>query len=146
VPEHVAVQRIERGVVYIGSQNAFALIIEDNHASDTTQATEGFLVQFCPSLRTGPKHQQTNRLPAVPQSEDEQSCSTILAALRIADHRALAVIDLRLFSGQSLDHGTCFRVLASVQFGDKTPDALVAAGEAAGVHQLLPDRHRVPAT
>ena len=52
VPEHVAVQRVDRGVVYIGSQNAFAQIIEDNHAGDTAQAPKGFLVQLCPDLRT----------------------------------------------------------------------------------------------
>ena len=44
VPEHVAVQRVERGVIYVGSENSFAQIIEDNHASDTTQPTKGFLV------------------------------------------------------------------------------------------------------
>ena len=33
VPEHLAVQRVESGIVYVGSENAFAQIIEDNHAS-----------------------------------------------------------------------------------------------------------------
>ena len=134
MPEHVAVQRVERGVVYVGSENAFAQIIEDNHASDTTEPTKGFLVQFCPGLRTGPKHQQANRLAAVAQSQHKQSCAPILAALRIADHRAVAVIDLRLFAGRGLDHGAGFRGLAALQPGDKPPDALVAGGEAAGIH------------
>jgi len=55
VPEHVAVQRVERGVVYVGSENAFVQVIEDNHASDAAQPTKGFLVQFGPSLRAGSK-------------------------------------------------------------------------------------------
>src|ERR1017187_3461845 len=52
MPEHIAIQRIECGVVYIRGENAFAQIIEDNHASDTTEPAKGFLVQLCPCLRT----------------------------------------------------------------------------------------------
>src|SRR3984957_7406613 len=52
MPEHVAVQGIECGVVYIRGENAFAQIIEDNHASDTTEPAKGFFVQFSPGLRT----------------------------------------------------------------------------------------------
>lgn len=44
MPEHVAIQGIEYGVVYVRSENAFAQIIEDNHASDTTEPAKGFLV------------------------------------------------------------------------------------------------------
>ena len=109
VPEHVAVERVERGIVDVGRENAFAQIIEDNHASDTTQPAKGLLVQFGPGLRTGVEHQQANRLAAVAQSQHEQSRAPILAALRIADHRAVAVIDLRFFAGRGLDHGAGFR-------------------------------------
>jgi len=52
MPEHVAIKRIERGVVYVRGENAFAQIIEDNYAIDTTVPAKGFLVQLRPGLRT----------------------------------------------------------------------------------------------
>ncbi len=60
VPEHVAIQRVERGVVYVGSENSFAQIIEDNYASDATQPAKCLFVQFGPRLRAGSKDQQAN--------------------------------------------------------------------------------------
>src|ERR1700722_18781800 len=93
MPEHVAVKRIECGVVYVRGENAFAQIVEDNHASDATKPAKSFLVQLGPCLRTGPEHQQANRLAAITQSQHKQSCAPILAALRIANHLAVAIID-----------------------------------------------------
>ena len=52
MPEHVAVQGIECGVVYVRGENAFAQIIEDNHASNTAEPAKGFLMQLSPGLRT----------------------------------------------------------------------------------------------
>jgi hypothetical protein len=51
MPEHVAVKGIECGVVYVRGENAFAQVIEDNHASDATEPAKGFLVQLCLGLR-----------------------------------------------------------------------------------------------
>jgi hypothetical protein len=52
MPKHVAIQGIECGVVYVGSENAFAQIVEDNHTSDTAEPAKGFLMQLSPCLRT----------------------------------------------------------------------------------------------
>ena len=52
VPEHVAIQRIECGVVYVRRENAFAQIIEHNHTSDTTEPAKSFFMQLSPCLRT----------------------------------------------------------------------------------------------
>lgn len=60
MPEHVAVQGIERGVVYVRGETAFAQIIEDDHASDTAEPAKSFLMQLCPRLRTRSEYQQTN--------------------------------------------------------------------------------------
>ena len=66
-------------------------------------------MQFGPDLRTGAEHQQANRLAAVTESQHEQPRAPVLAAVRVADHRAGAVIDLRLFAGRGLDHRAGFR-------------------------------------
>jgi hypothetical protein len=60
MPERVAIQGIECRVVYVWGENAFAQVIEDNHASDTTEPAKRLLVQLCPCLRTLTEHQQAN--------------------------------------------------------------------------------------
>jgi hypothetical protein len=55
MPEHVAIKGIECGVVDVRGENAFAQIIEDNHASDTTEPAKGFLVQLCPWPQWSPQ-------------------------------------------------------------------------------------------
>ena len=113
--QHVAVQRIERGIVDVGSEHALAQIVEHDHASDATQPAKGLLVQFGPDLRTGAEHQQANRLAAVAQRQHEQPRAPVLAGVRIAHHGAVAVIDLSLFAGRGLDDRAGFRRVAAVQ-------------------------------
>lgn len=48
VSEHVAVERVERRIVDVGFQDAFAEIVEDHGASGATQAAEGLLGEFGP--------------------------------------------------------------------------------------------------
>jgi hypothetical protein len=50
MPEHIAVQRVERGIVNIGVEHALAQIVEDNNARGSAQPTKGLLVQFGPDL------------------------------------------------------------------------------------------------
>ena len=109
------------------------------------QPAEGLLVQFGPGLRTGAEDQQANRFAAVAERQHEQPRAPVLAAVRIAHHRAGAVIDLRLFAGRGLDHRAGFRRLLAAQLADEALDALIAAGEAVDVDQVLPDRHGVAA-
>ena len=102
-------------------------------------------MQFGPDARAGAEHQQPNRFAAVAQRQHEQPRAPVLAGLRIAHHRAGAVIDLRFFAGRGLDHHAGFRRRRSAQLADEALDALIAAGEAVVVHQVLPDGHGVAA-
>ena len=77
-------------------------------------------MQFGPDLRTGPEHQQANRLAAVTERQHEQPRAPVLAAVRIADHGAGAVIDLGFFAGRGFDDGAGFRRLASAQLARRT--------------------------
>jgi hypothetical protein len=103
-------------------------------------------MQLGPDLGTGTKHQQANGLAAVAQCHDEQSRAPVLASEWVADHRASAVVDLAFFARSGLDDGAGFRRAAGAQLTDEALDTLVAAAEAAAVHQVLPDRHSVAAT
>ena len=103
-------------------------------------------MQLGPGLRTGAEHQQPNRLAAITESQHEQARAPVFASVRVADHRAGAVIDLSLFAGCGLDHRASLRRLARMQLGNEAPDTLIASGETVGIHQILPDRHGVAAT
>ena len=124
--QHVAVERIERGIVDIGREHAFAQIIQHDHARHAAQSAKRFLVQFRPDSRAGSEHQQANRFPAVAERQHEQPRAPVLAALRIAHHGAGAVIDLRLFARRGLDHHASFRSRRSAQLAYEPLDALIS--------------------
>src|SRR5262249_45703514 len=92
--EQVAIQRIQGRIVDIRFEYAFAEIIEYDRAAGATQPAERLFVEFSPRARAGLEGEQANGLAAVAQREHEQTCAAILAAGRIAAHRAAAVIDL----------------------------------------------------
>src|ERR1035438_3779758 len=73
MPQHIPVERIERGIVDVGCEHALAQVIEHDYAGHPGQPTKGFLMQLCPSLRTGAEHQQANRLATVARSEEHTS-------------------------------------------------------------------------
>jgi len=143
--KHIAVQRVERGIVDVGGEHALAQIIQHHNARAATQPAEGLLMQLGPDLRTGPEHQQADGLATVTESQHEQPRAAVLAAVRVAHHRTGTVIDLKFFAGCSLDDCARFRRLASTKLPNETVDALILGGEAAGIHQFLPDRHGVAA-
>src|SRR5215472_7687720 len=89
------------------------------------------------------KYQQTNRFPAVAQRHHEQPRAPILSRGRVPHHRAFAIINLTLLAGSSFDYHAGFRRWVGSEFVDESLHALVAGGEAAGVHQILPDRHSI---
>ena len=47
--QHVTVEGIERGIVDVGCEHAFAQIIEHDYARHASEPAEGFLVQLGPS-------------------------------------------------------------------------------------------------
>jgi len=50
VLQHVAVQRIDGGIVNVGREHTLAQIIEDNYPAHPTEPAEGLFVQLCPDL------------------------------------------------------------------------------------------------
>ena len=145
VPQHVGVDRVDRGIVDIGLEHALAQVVEHHDARAATQAAKGLFMQLGPGLRTGLEDQQTNRLAAVAKGQYEQAHAAVLAAAWIADHGAGAIIHLGLFARRGLDHGAGLFGWAAGQLAHEALDALVATLEAAGIDQVLPDRHGVAA-
>ena len=54
--QHVAIQRVEPGIVDIRRDHALAKVIQHPHASHATQSAKRFLVQLGPDPRTGAEH------------------------------------------------------------------------------------------
>ena len=140
-----AIHRVERGIVDIGLEYTLAKVVEHDHSRAATQPAEGLLMQLGPGLRAGLEHQEADRLAAVTESQHEQAHAAILAAVRVADHGAGTVINLGLLTDRSLDHRTGFLGRAAEQFAYEALDALIAAGEAASIDEILPDGHSVAA-
>jgi hypothetical protein len=101
-------------------------------------------MQFGPNRRTGTEHQKANSFSAISQRQDEQPRAAILARLRVAHHRAGAIIDLRFFTGRRLYDHARFRRGRSTLFPHKALHARVFFIEAVAVHQVLPNGHGVP--
>ena len=97
VSEHIPIERIQSGIVNIGSEDTFFKVVGDHHSCCAAQPPEGLLMQFGPDAGTGLEAEKPNALAAEAQRQHEQTCTAVLARLRIADHGAGAVIDLRLF-------------------------------------------------
>ena len=91
------------------------------------ESTEGFLVQLGPDARTGTEGQKACRLAAAAERHHEQSGASIFSALRIADHRARAVIDLGSSPGAVTNHRARLQGLVSAQLAHEALDGLIAA-------------------
>src|SRR5215471_10047235 len=101
-------------------------------------------MQFGPGARARSPGQQANGLSAVAQCQNEQPGPAILSTLRIAYHRATAVVDLRFFSWSGEDDADRFRPSGSAQPAHEALHRLIAAGKAVLRHQILPDGLTVP--
>ena len=141
--EDVAIEWIQSGIVNVGDEHTFAQVIEHDDARTTTQSAKRFLMQLGPDARTGAEGQQAYGLAAVAERQHEQTRASIFTRLRIAHHRAGAVIDLRLFSGRGDDHRSRLRCWVSAELANEAFDRLIAPAEATLGHQVLPDRHGV---
>jgi len=65
VREHVAVERIERGVIDVGREHAFAEIVEDDDPRRGAEAAEGGLVELGPGPRARVEGEEADALAAV---------------------------------------------------------------------------------
>src|SRR5262252_2345099 len=96
-------------------------------------------MQFGPGAYTRSPGQQANRFAAIAERQNEQPRPAVLAALRIAHHRATAIIDLPFFSRSREDDARWFRPLWSAQLLHKALHRLIATGKPVLRHQVLPD-------
>src|ERR1035438_5587734 len=80
-----------------------------------TQPPEGPLMEFGPDAGAGMEAKEPDALAAEAERQYEQTCTAVLAGLRIANQGAGAVIDLRLFTRRGLDDSARFRRLSSAQ-------------------------------
>src|SRR5439155_26021308 len=126
VREHVAIERIERRVIDVGGEDALLKIVEDDGLRDAAEATKRPLVELRPDPAARRPGEEADGLAAVAERQDEEARAPVLAALRMADHRAVAVVDLRLLARRGEDHRVRVRRRRRPQRPDETPDAGVA--------------------
>jgi hypothetical protein len=143
VREHIAVERIERRVVDVGGEDAFFEIVEDDDTHCATEPTKRALVELGPDLRARMPDQEPDRLARVAQRQDEESRAPVLARLRMAHHRAIAVIDLAFLAGRGGDHDARLARGGPPERQDEAPHTRIPSREAVVVDEVLPDRHRI---
>src|SRR5690606_30260621 len=103
VGEHVAVKRIESRVVDVGLEHALLEVVEHDDTRYAAEAAEGGLVELGPDSAARAKGEQADRLAAIAERQDEETRAAVLAGLRVAHHRPVAIVDLRLLARRSLD-------------------------------------------
>ena len=130
----------------IGNQHSFFQIVEDHHPRATPESAKRLLMEFRPDACIRTPGQQAYGFAAVAEGENEQSRPAILATLRVAHHRATAVIDLRFFSCCSEDDARRFGKLRPSKLANKTLHGLIAARKPVIGNEVLPDGHGIPAT
>ena len=130
VGQHVAVERIECGVVDVRGEDAFLEVVEHDDADGAAQPAERPLVQLSPDLRARPLDQQPDGLARVAEGQDEEPCPPVLAGVGVANHRSFAVVDLCFFPrGAGDDHpGLDGGLLPDRR--DEAPHARIAPREA----------------
>jgi len=133
MPQQVPIERVDRRIVDVGREYALAQVVEYHDASGAPQPAECFLVQFGPDAGSGTEDQKPHAFAAVSERQHKQPRTTVLASLRVAHHRAGAVIDLRFFARRGLNHGSRFRFGCSAQLAYKPLDTLVTDSETVAV-------------
>lgn len=113
VGQYIAIERIQNRVVNVGLEHAFFQVVGDDESGDAAQSAEGLLVQFGPDAGAGMEAEKPDALAAEAERQHEKTRAPVLAGLRIADHGAGSVIDLRLFARGCLDDAARFRRLSA---------------------------------
>ena len=145
VREHVAVERIERRLVDIGREHALFEIVEDDRPRGPAETAKRALVERGPRLRTRLPRQQPHGFARVRKGQDKEPRPAVLARLGMADHRAFAVVDLRLFARRGGDDDARVRRRRAPECPDEAADTRIPRGEADVIDEVLPDRHRIAA-
>ena len=145
VREHVAIERIERRLVDIGREHALFEIVEDDRPRRAAETPKRALVELGPRLRARLPRQQPHGFPRVRERQDKEPRPSVLARLRMADHRPLAVVDLGFLARRGGDDDARLRRRGAPELPDEAADTRIARGEADLVDEVLPDRHRIAA-
>jgi hypothetical protein len=143
VPQHIAVERVESGIVDVGREHALAEVIEDHDADGAPESAKRLFVQLGPALRAGGEGEQAHALAAVAEREHEQARAAVLARERVPHHGAIAVVDLPFLPRRGDDHRVGLGRVLTTQRDHEAPHAGVARGEAMLIDEVLPDRHRI---
>ena len=143
VGEHVAVERVQRGVVDVRREHALAQVVEDHDPDGAPEPPEALLVQLGPAPRAGLEGQQPDALAAVAQGEHEQPRAAVLPRDRVAHHGPVAVVDLPFLPGRGHDHRVRLGGALAAELPDEAADAGVPPREAVVIDQVLPDRHGI---
>ena len=77
--------------------------------------SRGLLVELGPDPRAGAEGQQAYGLAAIAERHHEQPRASVLAALRVANHRTLAIINLRFLPRGGDDDRTGLRGLRAAE-------------------------------
>ena len=129
VGQHVPVDGVQFRFVQVGLEHALLEVVEDHVGRRPAEVAKGLFVQLGPGLlRRVPDH-APETAARVAQGHDEQARPAVTVAAGDARQRALAVVDLRLFTGAKLEPVELLR-LALHQPAGKPLDAVVAASEA----------------
>src|SRR5438552_1437963 len=143
VGEHVAIEGIERRLVDVGAQHALAEVVEDDDGRRPAEPRECPFVELCPDAAARLPREQADALAAVAEREEEEPRAPVLPRRGVADHGAVAVVDLAFLARRRLDDGVRLGGRGAAELAGEAPDARVAGGETVRVDQVLPDRHRV---
>ena len=144
VGQHVPVDGVQFRFVQVGLDDAFLEVVEYDVSGGSTEVPEGLFVQLGPSLlRRVPDH-APEAAPRIAQRHHEQAWPPVTVTAGDARQCTFAVVDLGLFAGGELKPVELLRLALHQPTGEAL-DAVVAAGEAELVDQVLVDR-RVVAT
>src|SRR5207247_8591827 len=104
--------------------------------------TNGSLAEPRPHMCARLPGEQADRLPPVPQGQNEEPRPAVLARARVPDHRPLAVIDLAFLTRCRCDDDARLDSRAATQLQHEPLDARVGSPEAVVVDQVSEGRGR----
>lgn len=143
VREHRRVDRVEARSVPIGPHNPLFQVVEHRIATGAAERPKRLFMQLRPHHLRRLPHHLPKALARILERHDEQDRALILARRR-ARRRALAIVDLRLFAGQNLEHIETLR-RTRLERGHEAFDGVVLVRESVPVDQILKHTHGVAA-
>ncbi|KLN52038.1 hypothetical protein VPARA_68490 [Variovorax paradoxus] len=132
------VDRIERGLVQVGLQDAFLEVVEDDVVGGPAEVGPGLLVQLSPDLLAGFPDHAAEATPRVAQRGHEQAGFAPALGARHPRGGAFTVVDLHLLAGRKAQTIKLLGLLVA-KLGAEPFDRVVGAVKAVQVDQVLVD-------